>query len=859
MALSAPALLCQSSQPDPWLDIPSYDFTLVWQLRRGVDAKAARRLAQEPGSTVAVFKGLVGIDRNDDALMVLKRTLETADAAQTIAALHALSETGFHFQQDQTRSYAETIRQLMVPVRARIATLPREDAARLAREILSIDSSLDRTRGSNWSERLTQFVRDYDGTEAALLTQVDLLTSDPRQLLTRIEELDQFAKNHPGTNAGAKALFLEGFELQTNVAITGIEPRGSDPTQRLLHVAAIVKELESGKFPRNEWVQKAPELMVGFFVSQTPPPAYSPENLDRSIEAYGGFARTHLEMASALGSLDNSLGYVIGTKMGDLFQLKGDRIGGIERTLDSLEKTATNPGMVQFLRAQYYARQSTAGPEASRETMAAKAHASLTALVSANRGIASRYALAFAAAFDYYQRDYARALPEFQQYVAQYPSSPWAPIAALRVGECYEQMNDWPKASAAYARAAATFNSDAFARVLGGAFASRTLDAQGLFDDSLAAAKRALNSWDTDYGFEYSIRSAQATERVTTGPFVDRLRLTRDNLAVRVATLESDLRQPGGKLLARGRWQINQNQFAEAIQTLTTYLREEPESPGRADARLMLHRAQLELALDLASLEGPHYDKAKALAALDSLAAEPFDSFVATAALAKASLMMMGGQSESAEAVIATTLESWLKSQSDLTARALAPGIEADIAEIRRVVFRPLGDLPLYGGMRANAFSFPTGPPRFVVVRADVQVKTADGQVGRHMIYQRFPDLDHVLLLTSDELSLIQRLVPTIGGTRTRAPTSVMQTPNQPVGSSMDILSLFGRFFPTRPGHWGGWELETYPAVTQIEFVNAERTKANAQVTIGYSGATVVLEKVDGKWRAVALTNQWIT
>ncbi len=859
-ALSAPALWCQSSQPDPWLDIPSYDYPLVWQLRRGADAKAARRTAQEPAAAVTTFRRLAGVDRNDDALMILKRMLEPADTAQTIAALHALTETMIHFQQDQTRSYPETIRQLIVPVRARIATLPREDAARLARELISIDASLDRSRGTNWSERLAQFVRDYEGTEAALLTQVDLLSSDPRQMLKQIDELDQFARNHPGTTAGAKALYLEGFQLHVNVAITGVEPRGSDPTERLLRVAAIVKELESGKFPRNEWVQKAPQLMVGFFVSNTPPPTYSPENLDRSIEAYGAFVRTHLEMASALGSLDNSLGYVVGTKMADLFQLKGDRVGGVERFLDSLEKTASDPGMVQFFRAQYYARQSTAGPEADREKMAAKARASLTALLSANRGTASRYALAFAAAFDYYRRDYPRALPEFQQYVAQYPSSLWAPIAALRIGEGYEQMKDWPKASAAYAAAAATFKTDAYARVLGGAFASRTLDAQGRFDDSLAAAKLALNSWDTDYGFEYTIRSYQApVPGVTIESPVDRLRLTRDELAARVATLESDLKQPGGKLLARGRWQINQEQFAEAIQTFTTYLREQPNSPTRAEAQSLLHRAQLELALDLAAIEGAHYDRAKAVAALDSLAKEPFDSFVASAALAKAALMVTDGKSADAEALMATTLESWLKNQAHLTARVPAAGIDADIAEIRQVVFRPLGDLSVFGKKGWNAFSFPDKLPRFVVVRADVQVKTADGQVGSHPIYQRFPDLDHVLLLTSDELSLLGRLMPTIGGTKRRAPTYVMETPNQPVGSSMDILALFGRFFPTRPGHWGGWELETYPQVRQIEFVNPERTKANAQVTIGYSGGTVVLEKVDGKWRAVALTNQWIT
>ena len=94
--------------------------------------------------------------------------------------------------------------------------------------------------------------------------------------------------------------------------------------------------------------------------------------------------------------------------------------------------------------------------------MAAKALAALTALVSAKRGDASRLALAFAAAFDYYQRDYARALPEYQKFVLRYQSSSWAPIAALRIGECYEQMKDCPKASAAYKRAANSFVSPAF-------------------------------------------------------------------------------------------------------------------------------------------------------------------------------------------------------------------------------------------------------------------------------------------------------------------------------------------------------------------------------------------------------------
>jgi len=313
------------------------------------------------------------------------------------------------------------------------------------------------------------------------------------------------------------------------------------------------------------------------------------------------------------------------------------------------------------------------------------------------------------------------------------------------------------------------------------------------------------------------------------------------------------------RLLARARWQLDQNQFTEAINTLTTFLKQEPGSPALTEARLLIHRAQLEVALDLAAVEGAHYDPAKALAALNAITKEPFDSFVAIAAVAEAALKLTQGQSSEAEALMGKTLDLWVTAQRDLTRQPPISSIDADVAEIRQVVFRPLGDLPIYRGSSWNAFNFPAALPRFIVVRADVQVKTSDGQVGRHTVYQRFPDLDNVLLLKSDELSLLARLLPTIGGTKRRAPTQIMETPNQPVGDSMQILSLFGRFFEARPGHWGGWVLETYPQVTQIEFVNAERTKANANVTIGYSGATVVLEKVDGKWRAVRLTNQWIT
>ena len=117
----------------------------------------------------------------------------------------------------------------------------------------------------------------------------------------------------------------------------------------------------------------------------------------------------------------------------------------------------------------------------------------------------------------------------------------------------------------------------------------------------------------------------------------------------------------------------------------------------------------------------------------------------------------------------------------------------------------------------------------------------------------------NVLFLDTDQLALLQRMIVTLGGTQRRAPRQIMETPNQPVGDSMQILGLWKAFFPARPGHWGGWELETYPVITEIAFRDPARTKAAAKVTIGYSGATVELEKKDGVWVARRLTSQWIT
>ena len=95
---------------------------------------------------------------------------------------------------------------------------------------------------------------------------------------------------------------------------------------------------------------------------------------------------------------------------------------------------------------------------------------------------------------------------------------------------------------------------------------------------------------------------------------------------------------------------------------------------------------------------------------------------------------------------------------------------------------------------------------------------------------------------------------------RSRATSATLAEESAIFGGPLsNILALWNKFFPAHPGHWGGWAFLTYPVITEVEFTDAQRTKVAARVTVGYSGATVLLEKEAGKWVAKSLTNRWIT
>lgn len=327
-----------------------------------------------------------------------------------------------------------------------------------------------------------------------------------------------------------------------------------------------------------------------------------------------------------------------------------------------------------------------------------------------------------------------------------------------------------------------------------------------------------------------------------------------DQLGRRVVELERTAPLPGGDLLARARWSVEHLEKDDAEKAFDELLRRFPRSPLAADARQGKHRILLDRALAEAADESPLRDEKTALKKLEALGREPFDFAVCAADIGRASLLALG-RSKDAKALMQKALGRW----ASRPARKPANDLERDVTAIRDVVFRPLGDGIFVGHGQWNGFAFPVALTPFVVAPSDLRVKLPDGHRTLVSVGRRLPGIDRALFLDEREQAILQKVLTTLGGSKTRPWNNPIDVPNQPVGTSISILTFWNEFFPARPGHWGGWVVGTYPIIDEVAFTDAGYTHAEVKVTIGYAGCTVVMEKQNGVWKALEMTNGWVT
>lgn len=751
-------------------------------------------------------------------------------------------------------NYRPRLAALLERAGATLEFLPREQAAHAARRLISAGWEANRPGQVDVEQQLRAFVDQYRGTEAALLTEVDLLERG-RLTPASLDVLEAFAASHPGTTAAAKAMHQVAFHLAHNNSSLGVTPRGADPTPRFLRVVAIVEDLRSGRYPECQWVSDADKLLTGF--SYFGAVFSDPANIEVMLSPYRGLAR--LEAERDPDPATDMLSFLINTRIGDLLARSGDRPAGVEAVYDDLARTASNPTRVRLEKALMYTR-ARREPNADRDDLTTKA-ADLLRLVREERVEPySRRALATLANLQASRGEAELARAAFEEYLRAYPDSDYAWSAGVALGRAALQLGDLPAAVEAFDAAAAMPGMPDVARVVSLALASETHAELGHVDQALRDAATALESWDHRLGYEYTIEP-WSDSRLQLLAHHNTRAIEKSAIERRVEALTLAAASPGGGAVEQARRLVARGRLDAAISLLDSALSGTVDGPIASAARSLRTEARLRQILALTHADRIDRRPNDAIRQLEAFDATPRDFPTVVGRMALATLVWFrngNGDPARADGVLRTALDEWVKHQPPTTVPS-AGSLEADVAAIRAEVFRPRVDGIYDDGRRWNAFARPAQLPPFMLVNPDVLVRTADGTTRRVSVRARLPGFDSIIFVDRSSLELLAAAIIALGGTAQGTPVSVMQPPNIPIGAAREVIGFWNRYFAMRPGHWGGWEFETYPMITRIEFLDTERTRAAAHVTIGFGGTAVMVSKLDGEWRATGLSGRWVT
>jgi len=818
-------------------DFPLEDYSVWLFVERGLKSQAADvQLAKDPESPEAIPL-LLDVDRTGDALTVLRRIVDRRPERMG-AAFRAVSTKGHRFD-DEGRGYPAVLREIVTRARQRLRELPREQAAEAAWYLLNLPVLLPGETPPPWRDLLRGFVTEYAGTDAALLAELRIL-DDGRDIHARIAALEAFARRHPGTTIGAQALWTAGMHLGFNAR----EPNGSDPTDRVLHIAALTRELQSGVYPDCEWVRRAPQNVFGFFVFE---PQYARENLPRVVAVFREVLVKNFEVAPG-HPFTSGAGLVIASKLPPLFAAGGgDPVTETDRFLLDLERAVEQPAAVRYIRGMWYRQVAHVATDVEKQNeWRQKADATLLDLARGGTGLNNRKALASLASISFKERKCDIALERYREYLARFPESEWAWVAGLRAGQCKQLLGNWAEARQAYESVTAASRALPPALVLSQTFAGRASEALNDFERARTAYEQAKRSWDQHFADPY-YGTYQFNTRLDEEPCNgcdprSKADVSKEWLHRRTTQLRRSRSVRAGMLLERGRFMVTEGIWRSAIAPLTDFIRLHPDSPSALEAHELLTRAKLEMALLRAAPEASEEDKRAALTALESLGREPYGFSVFAAQIARATLQSIVGSPDRASELMSDALVQWHQHGVDLFAKRSVTALQQDIMDIRDVVLNPNVNWP---SNEFSRFRSSGSRPQFFIVTPKVRVKLHDDSVVQVEAASRLSVKTGAVLLDEEQIAVLERILMSLGGTKQRAHVE-------------HIERFWNRFFTMGPGHWGGWILQTFPMVTEVTFIDAPRTRGAARIRNGYQGSTQLLTKADGTWKVTGSSGHWI-
>ena len=774
------------------------------------------------------------------------RGLITANSAQLVKGIRQLIEHSHDLNDDSTTLHAEFLR-LVADLRKTVEPLSGEDGADAASAMLTLQYLADRGNETAHTERVQAFLARYAGTRAALrmeVSRVDAsrLSRDRDEWLRRYREL---ARKYDRTEAGAMALYYVGSR-QAHCCHAGSD---APEVERLLEVFDVVKELESGRFPQSEWVERAPLLVSEFFFGSDAKidPAVMPQLYDRYLE----FVLKH-PVINAM-TIDGGVEWIVRDAVSRLAPTPIERVSIVEAFLEDLEKGSFGINNIRFLRAKFYFSLTDPGWIADHmkggldhKEAEARAIRNLRTIIESRQPAEAVKAEAMLAAHFFGDGKYADARSHLMVLREQYPDAEWNWVAALRIAQIHERLGQKPTATD-YEAVALRKNLPPAAVLLSRISAAELREQAGELPAAAAHYQEAMAAWQSlaDPIHLFAVVPEEDAELHLFRRFAD---LKKSDIIARLERLSSVVSTEEA-LLYEGRRALELNKPREAMSPLKRLIESYPKSTAAAEGRRLLRRAQFS---DI--LTTPQKDAATADRNLSALAAGPYDSVTTLSKLARAALKIRTNAVSEAESLVKQALEEWQAKQS--TTVDPASPLAADVAAIRVELFRPQGG-GVFGKRGWNAFEWPSSMPPFAIVTSDIQVKTSDGKERRLSVPFAANTGARVVFASYEDLGSMRMILDKIGGTETAEWINAMDLPNQPIGGSVQIAQLWAKFFPLRPGHWGGWELTVYPYVTKITFDRDGH--ALADFTAGYSGGTVELEKENGVWVAKRIINIWIT
>jgi hypothetical protein len=237
------------------------------------------------------------------------------------------------------------------------------------------------------------------------------------------------------------------------------------------------------------------------------------------------------------------------------------------------------------------------------------------------------------------------------------------------------------------------------ARVLALAYAARASEATGELKSALPYYRDALAAWTPDIGDSIALDAPRPPSAPS--PQIEDMALatrpalvSRDEVAGRAGDLSRSLGIAGGPDLERGRWLLRQAQPRQAVAVLEQVVRRYPRTTAGAEATAILPRARLEAAVALADTTNPSANLDAALKELDVLSGEPlvstqgepiestqgrpfdsaqgrpFDASRGIAGVVGATIRLLQGRTEAADAQMTASLQRWVREGTTNATRA---------------------------------------------------------------------------------------------------------------------------------------------------------------------------------------------